>query len=137
MRIVADTEEEIKRFIAMHQSEGWQLVGGPNLMWWADLRPDMTPPPPLQWWDSLKLTDPKMKIYAAHDGTQVYYSAPNGTPAFGQKAYVSAGGPLWTLPSGKDVEVWRAPIAGSGWICVHISPIRELWMRGEDMQAAP
>ena len=38
---------------------------------------------------------------------------------------------------GTDVEVWRAPIAGSGWICVHISPIRELWMRGEDMQAAP
>jgi len=102
--------------------------------------PDEQPPvPALPWWESLTLTDPKTKIYSARAGmgAQVYYSeGPDTAPSFDQTELTTTG-QLRTIPFGNGVEVWRAPVAGSGWICVHIKPVHALWVRGEDMRATP
>jgi hypothetical protein len=101
--------------------------------------PSPPPVPEAKWWESLKVTDPKTKIYGARAGTgaQVYYSdGPDRLPSFDQRS-LTPGGQLWTLPFGTDVEVWRVPLPISGWICVHIKPERALWVRGEDMRATP
>src|SRR3990167_5751484 len=100
--------------------------------------PDDQPPIPASpWWESLVLTEPKTRIYAAQNGVQVYQSAgENVPPTFDQKALLNTGQP-WTLPLGKSVEVHRAPVAGSGWICVAVLAERALWVRGEDMRATP
>lgn len=93
--------------------------------------------PPVPWWERLSVTTPLTKIYADVDQAQVYYSAgPDTAPSFDQKALLSSGQP-WTLPLGKSVDVWRAPLKLSGWICVAVLANRALWVRGEDMRATP
>ena len=100
--------------------------------------PDDQPPIPAPpWWESLVLAEPKTKIYAAKSSVQVYQSAgENVPPTFDQKALLNTG-QFWTLPLGKSVEVHRAPVAGSGWICIAVLAERALWVRGEDMRAMP
>ena len=94
-------------------------------------------PPEPNWWETLKLTEPKTKIYAARAGVQIYYSdGIEHPPSFDQTELTSTG-QLRILPFGAPVEVWRAPLPLSGWICVHVNLERALWVRGEDMRATP
>src|SRR3990167_7892421 len=104
--------------------------------------PDDQPPIPAPpWWESLTLKEPKTRIYSARTGAgaQIYYSeGPDKSPSFDQIELTTTG-QLRTVPFGQSVEVWRAPVPGSGWICVHVKSdeTRALWVRGEDMRATP
>lgn len=126
IRISADTEDMLKRAINQMLVAGFRLSSGPNLIWWADLAPDLTLPHPVsQWWAALMLTEPKTKIYAARDGVQVYKSANSSAPPdFSSKFSV--------LAKGKDVEVWHAPVPGSEWICIYDAGFA-LWVLGPQM----
>jgi len=105
-----------------------------------DTAPPPSPPPEPEpkWWASLKVTEPKMKIYSARaGGAQVYYSeGPDTAPSFDQTELTTTG-QLRTVPFDGSTEVWRAPLPLSGWICVHVKPGHALWVRGEDMRATP
>ena len=103
--------------------------------------PDEQPPVPAPpWYESLRVTEPQTEIYGARAGlgAQVYFSeSPDKAPSFDQTELTTTG-QLRTVLFGKSVKVWRAPVPGSGWICVHIfSTNRALWVRGEDMKATP
>ena len=100
--------------------------------------PTPAPEPEIKWWASLKLTEPRTKIYGARAaGAQVYYSeGPDTAPSFDQTELTTTG-QLRTVLFGASVEVWRAPLPLSAWICVHGKLGHSLWVRGEDMRATP
>lgn len=102
------------------------------------LPPNPPPEPPPKWWASLTVTAPRMKIYANVDKAQVYFSSdPDHAPSFDMKETTSSG-QMRTVLLGVSVEVWRAPLPLSGWICVaNLSGAKALWVRGEDMRATP
>ena len=104
------------------------------------LPPDEQPQVPAPWYESLTVTEPQTEIYGARAGlgAQVYFSeGPDKAPSFDQTELTTTG-QLRTVLFGKSVKVWRTPVPGSGWICVHIfSTNRALWVRGEDMRATP
>jgi hypothetical protein len=100
--------------------------------------PDPEPLPPHEppWWEALTVTTPRTKIYADVAEAQVYFSSdPAHEPSFDMKELTAAGNPRVVPPSG--VEVWRAPLPLSGWICVANLPGKALWVRGEKMRATP
>ena len=99
---------------------------------------DQPPVPALPWWSILQLTQPKTKIYTARDRVNIYRSMNiKILPQVSDVARVAS-------VAGADYDVWAAPLAGSGWICVFNGDVAEplqpeyvLWMRGEDMRATP
>jgi hypothetical protein len=99
--------------------------------------PPPEPEPPPKWWASLTITTPLTKIYSNVLNAQVYFSSdPDHAPSFEMKKNTSTGQPR-TVPLDRFVEVWRAPLPLSGWICVANLPGEALWVRGEDMRAMP
>ena len=101
--------------------------------------PIENPIPAPSWWSSLRLTQPKTKVYTAHDKVNIYRSASVGTPPQVSDVNRTA------MKSGAGYDVWAAPLPGSEWICVYDGdsdtanpqPGFVLWVNGNDVRAAP
>ena len=96
------------------------------------------PPEPQRWWASLKLTQPKTKIYTAHDRVNIYRSvSANIPPQISDVARVA-------MVAGTGYDVWATPLANTEWICVFNGDAADppqpgfiLWVSGNDMRATP
>ena len=141
----ADLERILR---VLHEMGGTYTVIEHTLARAAPVPPDVPDPDPLPpnpppepemppWWASLTITTPRTKIYSNVANAQVYFSSdPDHAPSFEMKKTTSTG-QLRTVPLGTSVEVWRAPLPLSGWICVANLVGEALWVRGEDMRATP
>lgn len=130
MRVSFNTEDEYRRQIAMLETAGFKVVSGPNLVWWADLQPDLHPPPLVDWWRMLDITNPRTKIYAARDGIKIYQSIDVVDP----KPPPFATATQREYKKGDDFEVWDRVLPGSEWICIYRG-LFVLWVSGHDTAA--
>ena len=116
MRLVADTEEELQRHIRMLAAAGMEIVTGPNIMHWAEMRPALR-----QWWETL--TPGKDRIKPTRDKVTVYKD-------FGQTAFQTypTQDPRWDFFGYEDgwIQVLRSrsPLFPSG-----------LWVQATDVEA--
>lgn len=130
MRIVADTESDLKRAIAMLIAAGFKLSLGPNPMWWAELRPDITPPPaPVPWWLSLKAGD---IVRTIRDGVVVRH-APTDSGAIWKTIGLTWGD--MHIVSNPDGTAWALPIPGTddAWLQVNPAPV-PLFVKSSDVR---